>query len=269
MFPGETGEDTLKARQRKSERPQQQKILEEDNEMKVEELEKEINAQRQISEINKDSNLKYRPKTKNVEKETQNNKIAGNIHIDVEIPQDYKMMTVKENSAKDQKKIHPKRVANYECKVEDPFSDENLPSNADVQNALNWQRQTGKQENISIMEDFGNSPQNKENDRISYKMESLKSSMFSHSSDSFSEFDKMSKGMADIIEIKPGAGIDSDMIPRRKPREENKSISQSQRTIPAQEDQSHLLAMRKPPEEEFFFMTLNYYKIKHKHMQQI
>ena len=232
-------------------------------------MEKVISNQRKISEIPKDGDLKYKPKPKHLEAGSPTNNFAGNIHVDVEIPQNYKMMTVKEDSPQERKIIQPKRVTDYEWKVEDPFSDENLPSNTDVQRALNWQKQTGKYENISIMEDFGNSPQNKENERISYKMKSLKSSMFSQSSDSFSDYDKMSKGMADIIEIKPGAGIDSDMIRRRKPKEDSKSISQSEKTLPAHEDQSHLLSMRKPPEEEFFFMTLNYYKIKHKHMQQI
>jgi hypothetical protein len=213
--------------------------------------------------------LKYKARSKFVDDKAPKNRFSMKKHVDVEIPQDYKMMTVKENISTEQKNIHPKRVANYECKVENQFHEENLPSNTEVQNALNWHRQTGKYENISIMEDFESSPQNKENERISFKMESLKSSMFSQSSDSFSDYDKMSKGMADIIEIKPGAGFDSDMILKRRPREEGKSISQSEKTLPSPEEQSHMLSMRKPPEEEFFFMTLNYYKIKHKHMQQI
>ena len=99
------------------------------------------------------------------------------------------------------------------------------------------------------------------------RMESIKSSIISSSSD-FSNCDKISERLAEIIIIKEEKDHVEE-IAEIKRRGHRKNALTIHRVLPISNEINNYLSARSPPEEEFFLMTLMWYKLNHQHFGKI
>ena len=219
-----------------------------------------MKSHRKISEIEKDQ-MMFKPKLQKSEEKKQSGKFIGNIHRDVAIPQDYKIMM---KPAQEDQLLRSKGRNQDDDNEE---SEEFMPTSDEVQEALSRQEiEDGGHKNISIINTYDDDIALQKSKR----MDSFRPSIVSESSDSFSDLDQMSKGMADIIDMRESAGFEKQKVMRKRAAKEEKKIRQSNTDIlPAPEDMEQMFSVRRPPEEEFFFMLLTCYKINHAHMSKI
>ena len=129
-----------------------------------------------------------------------------------------------------------------------------LPTNKRIQDIFEFHDKFPNDKVVSIVDDFGPDDHNniKENNKM---MDSMKSSLVSSNSE-FSNCDKISERMADIIIIKDGVKEDVDRNLEGRKRGHKKNVLTMNRILPAPGEIENYLAVRSPPEEEFFLMTL-------------
>ena len=149
------------------------------------------------------------------------------------------------------------------------FDDEEdlLPTNKRIKEVLNFDDKRTNKKVVSIVDDFENDGDNDsiKNNKI---MESLKSSILSSNSE-FSNCDKISERMADIITMKDERKEDIERNIEGRKRGHKKNVLTMNRILPAPGEIENYLAVRSPPEEEFFLMTLMWYKLNHQHFWKI
>jgi len=152
-----------------------------------------------------------------------------------------------------------------------------FPTNENIQNALDEHRETTKFQNISIIDNeipehdsfqLRAEPNTKPKDHLSKRMDSFKSSVLSHDSSQSSNYDQMSEKFGDMNH---NAVQEDDFIShQQKLRRGHKKNAQTlHRVLPSPGELEQYLSIRKPPDEEFFLMTLLSYKLNHPHMEKI
>lgn len=202
------------------------------------------------------------------------NTFKGNVHVNVEIPKNYQMTlgnTELEQESFGKRPATLQKKTRAQLEVEFEGSEEiGLPNNNDVFDALNGNDASMRIENISVMENFEAEVEQEENhkhyEKSSKTMEDFKPSILTESEDSYSS-DRMSKEIDNIVQIK-GERLNYEQNMRRK-NALTKINQDLNRILPGPEDMSQFLAVRKPPEEEYFLMTLMTYKLNHDHFAKI
>ena len=250
-----------------------------DNDQKVEELDAIIKSdRRKISSIAAEGEIKPRNMKPQAVVQPPAPKFVGNIHVDKHIPQNYKMQMKPLELEEEQLGVTQEGFesfnANKTMKKEERMrlssSGDAMPSNEEVQDALDVRRSTLMHANVSVMEDFDADPEIPSNAaKQSKRMESFKSSILSKSSSSQSDYDRMSEQIAEFIQVKEEHGVQSEDYIKGKARGHKKNVQTMNRILPAPDEMEQFLAVRKSPEEEFFLMTLVCYELNHAHMKKI
>jgi hypothetical protein len=201
------------------------------------------------------------------------NTFKCNVQVNKEFPKNYQMNLIKSETGRESfesRSISPQKRNNVQLEFEYEVSGESeFPSNEHVQNALYAKLESMVIENISIMENLEAEQESREPGRMlqSYKtMEAFKPSILTESESSYS-IDIMSKRSESIVQVKGERGSNEQNMRRKMAH--SKVSEDMNRILPLAEDMAQFLAVRKPPEEEYFLMTLMTYKLNHAHFAKI
>lgn len=204
------------------------------------------------------------------------NTFKGNVHVKVDIPKNYQMTLGNAEMEQESFGKRPATLQNKKTKAQleaeyEGSDDIDLPDSSDVFDALNGNEASMRIENISIMENFEADPEpeqekHRSKEKSCKTMEDFKPGILTESEDSYSS-DRMSKEIDNIVQVK-GERKNYEQNIRRK-NAMTKINQDLNRILPEPEDMSQFLAVRKPPEEEYFLMTLMTYKLNHDHFAKI
>lgn len=299
MFPGSTQGSSAKLKTKGLEKEVKTNednfgVLEA-NEQHVEELEEMINYKKQISAIHPNDGLKYRDKPETPKEEMKKpnpvpkiEKFAdfakphatpseatkptprffGNLHVEKPIPTDYKMQMKAESPGTGSASVKSPDLQLRVRPVTEEEQFEYMPSNENIKHALETNEQEVAHKNVSVIDDSDPFPGTEDEEYKSKVMETFKSSVISASSSSY-DFDKMSDKIDDIVKLKEQRGRESQRSLKGRDKVQKMKTENDNRILPAPSEMESFFAMRKPPEEEFFLMTLMCYKLNHLHMEKI
>lgn len=130
-----------------------------------------------------------------------------------------------------------------------------LPTNKRIEEIFEFHDKTPNDKVVSIVDDFEDGDGRNGLKQRNKIIDSMKSSVISSSSE-FSNCDKISERMADIIIMKDDKKEDTDRNLEGRKRGHKKNVLTMNRILPAPGEIENYLAVRSPPEEEFFLMTL-------------
>ena len=137
-----------------------------------------------------------------------------------------------------------------EPKHEEECKEYNLPTNEDVEDALNNQDESFKVQNISIVEDMGEDCKNSKSDQKSFKMELLPPNIIADSKHSYGKSEAMESNTAIgiyHIKHKSNATGEDQMWIRRKAQ-----TSRGEFSVLSSVDMDQMSAAQVPDKEAFF-----------------
>lgn len=148
----------------------------------------------------------------------------------------------------------------------DDDEDDLLPTNKRIEEVFDFHSDLQPQKRVSVMEDF--EPGHRSLRQHPRQKDSCRSSLISSSSD-FSNCDKISERLADIVMLRDEHKEQSERNLEGRKRGHKKNVLTMNRVLPSKEEFANYLQVRPPPEEEFFLMTLMCYKLNHQHFGKI